>query len=328
MKEFLDYDQKYPDLVVRLIQFFKNNSKGEKKVWQFCESYKVPEGEDIIQPLVIGRICDRLWERSFLYCINRGLGIRTNDSFASLGIDQDIYEKCPDVINHRFNSLVYGFEYIYTHYKERTIPVVVKTDKGDSMGTCFRIYNGIVTARHCLLDGMPVGIRGYNKEQLQSYNVYMSENSDFDLAFIETNEPYIFNDGTPHVLDDVLVMGYPKVACFLDFCTAEKANISAMAGLRLTPTIGSIAAEGEMYMVKDLPKLLLVTAKIRGGNSGGPIINEEGYVVGIATGVPDGQGYSDDHVGYGMAYPIQALDEMLKEQNKVHIEFMNFPYDD
>ena len=51
-------------------------------------------------------------------------------------------------------------------------------------------------------------------------------------------------------------------------------------------------------------------------------------MVGIATGVPDGQGYSDDHVGYGMAYPIQALDEMLKEQNKVHIEFINFPYDD
>ena len=168
MKEFLDYDQKYPDLVVKIMQFFKNNSKGEKKVWQFCESYKVPEGEDIIQPLVIGKICDRLWERSFLYCINRGLGLRMNDSFSSLGVDQEVYEKYPDVINHRFNSLVYGFEYIYTHYKERTIPVVVKTDKGDSMGTCFRMYNGLATARHCLLDGKPVGIRGYNKEQLGS----------------------------------------------------------------------------------------------------------------------------------------------------------------
>ncbi len=47
-----------------------------------------------------------------------------------------------------------------------------------------------------------------------------------------------------------------------------------------------------------------------------------------AVGIPDGQGYSDDHVGYGIAYPIQALDEMLKEQNKVHIDFMDFPFDD
>ena len=128
MKEYLDYDQKYPDLIVRLVQFFKNNSKGEKKIWEFCESYKVPKGEDIIQPIVVGKICDRLWERSILYCINRGLGLRTNDSFASLGVDQEVYEKYPDVINHRFNSIVYGFEYIYTHYKNRTIPVVVKSD--------------------------------------------------------------------------------------------------------------------------------------------------------------------------------------------------------
>ncbi len=66
MKEYLDYDQKYPDLIVRLVQFFKNNSKGEKKIWEFCESYKVPKGEDIIQPIVVGKICDRLWERSIL----------------------------------------------------------------------------------------------------------------------------------------------------------------------------------------------------------------------------------------------------------------------
>ena len=55
MKEYLDYDQKYPDLIVRLVQFFKNNSKGEKKIWEFCESYKVPKGEDVIQPIVVGK---------------------------------------------------------------------------------------------------------------------------------------------------------------------------------------------------------------------------------------------------------------------------------
>ena len=43
MKEYLDYDQKYPDLIVRLVQFFKNNSKGEKKIWEFCESFKFRE---------------------------------------------------------------------------------------------------------------------------------------------------------------------------------------------------------------------------------------------------------------------------------------------
>jgi hypothetical protein len=123
-----------------------------------------------------------------------------------------------------------------------------------------------------------------------------------------------------------MVMGYPKVPFFLEFCTAEKANISAMADLRMTANLGSVAAEGEIYYPQGLPKLLLVTAKMKGGNSGGPVINEEGYVVGIATGVPDGEGFSDDHVGYGMAYPIQALIDLINEGNRVDVEFMDFPY--
>lgn len=135
----------------------------------------------------------------------------------------------------------------------------------------------------------------------------------------------MYNNAEPRVLDNVLVMGYPKIPLFLSFCTGEKANISAMAELRLTPTIGSIAAEEEMYFPKNIPKALLVMAKMKGGNNGGAVINEEGNVVGIATGIPDGEGDSDDHVGYGMAYPIRALDEMIKENHTIKVEFMDYP---
>lgn len=327
MREFLDYDQKYPDLVARLIEFFKNNSKGEKNVVDFCDSYQLSEGEDKIQPMIIGRICDRLWERSILYCITSGLGLRTKDSFSSLGIDQALYNRFPNLVNHRLNSLVYGFEYIYEHYKKRTLPVIVKTEKGDdAMGSCFRIYDGIATAKHCLTDGEMISIRGYSKEQLSKCKVYVSKNENIDLAFIRTGEDYIYNNAEPRVLNDVLVMGYPKVSWFIDFCTGEKANISAMADLRFTPTRGSIAAIGEIYNPRNHPKMLLVTAKISGGNSGGPVINDEGYVVGVSTNISGGQGGADDHVGYGIAYPIQALDDMINEGNEMEVEFMDYPY--
>jgi S1-C subfamily serine protease len=258
-----------------------------------------------------------------MFCIQKING--HTDIYHSVPYNQDLWKKYPHVLIHHYNSCVYGFEYIYRHYKERTFPVIATTENGQSMGSCFRIYQGIATAKHCLTDGRPIAIRGYSKEQLDKCSVFVSNNPDIDIAFIHTDEIYLHNNAEPRVLDNVLVMGYPKIPLFLNFCTGEKANISAIADLRLTPTIGSIAAEGEIYFPKNLPKMLLVTAKMKGGNSGGPVINEDGYVVGIATGIPDGEGLSDDHVGYGIAYPIQVLDEIIKENHKMKVEFMDFP---
>lgn len=325
MKDFLDYDIKYPDLIIKVIDYFTNNgsNRPQKTIIDFCNWYKVPEGEDLIQPIILSRICERLCDLRKMFCIQKING--HTDIYHSIPYNQDLWKKYPHVLIHHYNSCVYGFEYIYRHYKERTFPVIATTENGQSMGSCFRIYQGIATAKHCLTDGSPIAIRGYSKEQLDKCSVFVSNNPDIDIAFIHTDEIYLHNNAEPRVLDNVLVMGYPKIPLFLNFCTGEKANISAIADLRLTPTIGSIAAEGEIYFPKNLPKMLLVTAKMKGGNSGGPVINEDGYVVGIATGIPDGEGLSDDHVGYGIAYPIQVLDEIIKENHKMKVEFMDFP---
>lgn len=328
MREFLDYDIKYPDLIIEVIKFFTENhgSNPKRTLGDFCEAYKVPDGEDKIQPDILGRICDRLCLIRKMVCLVKLGGMGFNDMYFSIPFDPKLMEEYKEILIHKYNSLVYGFEYIYRHYKDRTIPLLVYTESGESMGTCFRIFNGIASAKHCLIDGKSVSIRGYSKEKLRNCNVYMSKNPNIDLAFISTGETFVYNEGEPHVLENVMVMGYPRVPFFLEFCTAEKANISAMADLRMTATLGSVAAEGEMYYPKGLPNMLLVTARVKGGNSGGPVINEEGYVVGITTGVPAGEGISDDHVGYGIAYPIQALIDMINEDNRVEVEFMDFPY--
>lgn len=326
MKDFLDYDIKYPDLVIRILRFFcLGEGKVDQTIGQFCGQFIVPQGEHQLQPVIVERICDRLCEMRKMVCTKRGGLMGLNNAYYSSPQDVQFADNYPEVAQHHYNSYVYGFDYIYRHYKERTIPLIVGTEQGEAMGSCFRIFDGIATAKHCLTDGSPVAIRGYSREQLNSSPIYVSRNPDVDLAFIKTGERYIFNMGAPHVLDNVLVMGYPKIPFFLDFCTGEKASISSIAELKLTPTRGAIAAEGEIYYPRNHPKLLLITARIRGGNSGGPVINEGGYVVGIATGAPSGEGYSDDNLGYGLAYPIDALVDMIKEENSLQVSFTDFP---
>lgn len=326
MKDFLDYDIKYPDLVLSIVDYFsirKGEPVASKNIKGFIESYKVPDGESPIQPDIVGKICDRLCDCRRMICLKKEGAMCLFDCYCCNA--PSMINLAPAFYYSLYNSIVYGFEYIYRNNLSYVQPIVSYSESGQSIGTCFRMFNGIVTAKHCLTDGDQMAIRGYKGELLNNCKIYVSKNENIDLAYIETGEKAMFNMAEPHVLDDVLVMGYPKVSFFLDFCTAEKATISSIANIRMTPTMGSIAAKGELYFPKGLPKLLLITARIRGGNSGGPVINNNGLVVGVATGIPSGEGFSDDNVGYGMAYPIQAVESMISEGNTQKFDFRDFP---
>lgn len=327
MKEFLDYDIKYPSLVTDLIDFFSKKDKNgrTRKILDFIESYNTLPEDNKLQPDIIGKICDKLCDIRRMIWVNKNSAFCANDSYYCLPIDPLKEKIIPYFHSYFYNSVVYGFNYIYRENLKHVIPVVSYNDTQQSMGTCFRLLNGIVTAKHCLIDGNAIAIRGYKGDFLNKCKIYISKNENIDLAYIDTEESLLINSETPHVLEDILVMGYPKVPFFLDFCTGEKATISAMAELRMTPTFGAIAAQGNLYYPKGLPPLLLITAKIRGGNSGGPLYNRNGFVVGVATGIPSGEGLSDDNVGYGLAYPIDVINDIIKENNVVNLNFVDFP---
>lgn len=329
MKDFLDYDQKYPNLVFDIMQYFSlegNRKPQEKSIGDFCQHYPRPQEEDMLQPEVIGKVCDRLVAKRMLSILRHGGALRYNDCYMCIQQkgDHPLVQKYQI---ERYNSMVYGFEYIYRLFKDRVKPIVAYHGDDQPMGSCFRLFEGLVTAKHCLTDGERVAIKGYTADQLSRCQVLISENPDIDIAFIATGELPLLNTGTPKVLDDILVMGYPKVPFFLNFCTAEKATISAQAEVRMTHTLGAIAAQEKMYSPAGLPEIMLITAKIRGGNSGGPVINDEGLVVGVATGVPRGEGFSDDNVGYGMAYPISIVDDIKQNGKTMKVNFVDFPED-
>ena len=135
MKEFLDYDIKYPDLVLDIVDYFSlgNGKPEQKSVQGFVTSYKVPEGENLIQPEIVGRICDRLCECRQMSCLSRGSSMSLDNKYLCIGIAQEKLARLRSFYRTLYNSLIYGFEYIYRNSLPNVLPLISYTDEGESM---------------------------------------------------------------------------------------------------------------------------------------------------------------------------------------------------
>lgn len=326
MVEFRDYDILFPELVYDIIDYFRANNMqrkrpAEKSVIDYCRSSRFSQTEEIqgeiIQPDVVHLICENLVKKRVLTCTKVGLTVAGIDAnYIYVPQNEPVFLSKPEVLLFTFNCMAYGFPYIYASYKDYVLPIIVKNERDDiTMGTCFRFHSGIITAKHCL-EAKEVSIKGYSAERLKQGAVFISNDPDLDLAYIELQESPRFVSGDAKVLDEVLVMGYPKIPMFYDFCAAEQAAISSI------PTRGAVAAIAEQYITRKAGPLMLVTARIRGGNSGGPIINSNGAVVGVAFSEPAAEGNYDD-MGYGIAYPIDVLSQLLKDYTNMQVNFVD-----
>lgn len=315
---------------MEIIEYFNINSGTikDKSIQNFCDLHK-QNGEIVYQPEVISKICQQLHKKNIMSVVSSGSALGLKDNYAIV-INKHDWEKNYSQKRNYFNSIVYGFEYIYNFYKEMVVPLVWKKNEKDySAGTGFKLFGGIVTAKHCITCPKNLSIKGYSANELRNSKIYVSDNDDLDIAFIDVGREEakgVFVDNGK-VLQDVLVMGYPKIPTFTNFLTAEKATISSKAEARLTPTKGAIAAFGENYLSK--AELMLITAKIRGGNSGGPIINEEGSIVGVACQKPDYSSNNGDYddLGYGIAIPIKYVSDIIEKKSNQVEQDPSFFYD-
>ncbi len=123
----------------------------------------------------------------------------------------------------------------------------------------------IVTNNHVITGCSSVWIEG-KKENTPG--VVVARNKSLDIAIIKSDK----NDSTFATFadsirtgEDVMALGFPLGKKLGGDIKATKGNISALSGL-----------DGH----KDY---LQFTAPIQAGNSGGPLLNESGFVVGINT---------------------------------------------
>lgn len=321
MEYYDDYDKKYPELILMIIEYFDDSNKQwggveEKSVKRFCELYSDKKKHQYVyNPIIVDRICKKLCDCNIITCIKKDTGLGLENNYICIFRNKEMLLKNKMQMSYYYNSIVYGFKYIYECCKKMVMPLVmIKPDGGYTVGTGFKFCGGIVTARHCIEDVNNLQIKGYTASELNTAKIYYSENPGVDIAFIDLGreEKLQLLCEVGEIMQDVLVVGYPKIPGFTDFLTAEIATVSSKAISRVTPTVGAIAAYGKQYLAKI--EAMLITAKIRGGNSGGPVINSNGNLVGIACQIPNYEGEIGDYddLGYGIAVPIQYLNEIIE----------------
>jgi serine protease Do len=331
MHDLTSYAQLYPEMPIELCRFFKMESRESrlipKTVFEFCSYYKEKyQTADFPQPRVIAAICDSLVNSGVLSIMHRAGADGTNNQYLHVtGVDHITDQLSLYLLNKRIGYIIYGFKAIYEDYKRYVHPVeYISNTNQPSLGTCFSYKGGILTAKHCIEHAKRIAIRGIKGETLGQCKFKLHQNSKMDLVYIkfpvELPDTLLFGKKA-EVLDEVMSLGYPIVPGFHNFLTGEGAVVSS----RFTTSVGQVAALADDFWIKQ--QLLLITAKIRGGNSGGPIVAKTGDVIGVAVNLAYGDGNYDE-MGYGTVIPISFADEIVNDPHPQDLDVSKIQFVD
>jgi putative serine protease PepD len=184
---------------------------------------------------------------------------------------------------------------IYQRAYRGVVEITVRTAGGTAEGSGF-VYDSsgrIVTNQHVVDGAQSISVRFWNGKTYSAQLV--GSDSSTDLAVIEVNAPdsqlYPLTLGS----SSKLAVGDPVVA------------IGSPFGLEETVTSGIVSA---LHRSIDSPANFAISdtiqtdAAINHGNSGGPLLNAEGQVIGVNAQIRSDSG---DNAGVGFAIPSDTV---------------------
>lgn len=146
-----------------------------------------------------------------------------------------------------------------------------------------------------------------------------------DVAILKLGEKHTYptirigDDKAMRVGDPVFVLGYPAVATFNPLLSAETIS-------EATLTKGLVSAKKNM---KDGWEVLQIDAAITHGNSGGPVMNEKGEVIGLATFVSVDEQRRQEVQGMNFIVPTTIVNEFIdKTKIKPEMSDISLAYED
>ncbi|MBF0376259.1 MAG: trypsin-like peptidase domain-containing protein [Desulfamplus sp.] len=220
-----------------------------------------------------------------------------------------------------------NYTHLYQSYKISMVRITVKTEAGDlSNGAAFHIGDGwLATAAHVVKNfEIKEIISEYCNEKLNIEKIIFHSDERVDLAIIKTNFDLT------HYLTKTTINGSPKVFLktdqieiggHLDDWIGDELVLSKVLLMGYPPVPFSdntvlLAAEGEVNAVIDkyngTHPHFIISCMGRGGYSGGPVLSEHGFLLGVMTEslVINNQSVE---LGYLSAISIEPLLTLLHE---------------
>jgi S1-C subfamily serine protease len=168
-----------------------------------------------------------------------------------------------------------------------------KQEHGLGSGVIIDDRGDILTSLHVVADASD--IRLTFADGTQSGATVMVKQPEHDIAVLQANKPpaqivpaTLGNPNAMQIGDEAFVVGNP-----LGLYSSMSAGVISGLNRSFQPSTSKQKLEG----------LMQIDAAVNPGNSGGPLLNRDGQVVGIVTGIvnPSGQ---DVFIGIGFAVPI------------------------
>lgn len=271
-------------------------------------------------------ICEQMCNDLLLINTNTNKMICVANDYIS--VDSKIADNSQEIENDldygAYDFKYRGFVYTRDFFTDSVLQIEGQhEDLRLDTGTAYYIGdNKFVTAAHCLNDVARFKLLLADGTSLALREVWFANGQDlevFDLAIICVDDeldihPFVLGD--PTVLDDVLVMGYPPIANLPSIQTAETATIGAYQ----KSSTGQVTANTTVYRTQ--MDCFLINARVKGGNSGGPVINKKGKVVGTVVSLPyeiqsDPDNPRYDIMGYGQCLPSKYVEELMAMPRKI-----------
>lgn len=326
VKEIYDYFHQFPnadnrsaslmDFLKTIPGFLEPDSRGNG-----LSTMNMSMGEEYL------RICEQMEEDRLLIKVKNASIIRIDPHY--MAVDSVNFSN-PSVFLQELDYGLYdfkyrGFAYLRNCFMNSVLPIVGenRSTGNEDIGTCYYIGNNMfVTAAHCVKGLERFNILDAENNAVELESVWYVKDKDldeFDLSILKAKNVRecikAFEFKNPYVLEDVLTMGYPPVPGLNPILISETAKVASYVHGRQKASVGQIVAEVGSYMSE--LDFFVITARVKGGNSGSPVINNEGYVVGTVFQIPfDSQGGSDggryDIMGYGVCLPSKYVIDLRK----------------